>query len=64
MAFIPLAKNPLFVWCYVAVCVVACVATIAFWILYKHYNNDEDEMNSLDKTSTNIPSHMEKKSIV
>lgn len=63
-AFVPLAKNPLFTWAYVTVCVIASIAAIVFWVLYKHYNNEEDEMNSLDKTSTNIPTHPEKTNIV
>ena len=59
-AFVPLAKNPLFIWIYVIVAVIACVAALTFWLLYKHYNNEDDEMNGLDKTSTNLPSHQEK----
>jgi proton-dependent oligopeptide transporter, POT family len=53
--FVPLSKNPLFIWLYVTVCGIASVAALAFWYLYKHYNQEDDEMNSLDKTSTNRP---------
>jgi POT family proton-dependent oligopeptide transporter len=63
-AFIPLSVNPLFLWLYVTVLAIAAVAAIAFWFLYRHYNNEDDEMNSLDKTSTNLPSHEQKASIV
>ena len=63
-AFVPLAKNPLFIWIYVIVAVIASVATITFWLLYKHYNHEDDELNSLDKTSTNLPSRQEKPSAV
>lgn len=62
--FTPLSKNPLFLWLYVTVCGIASIAAIVFWLLFKHYNNEEDEMNSLDKTSTNLPSHQEKAHIV
>jgi proton-dependent oligopeptide transporter, POT family len=54
-AFIPLSKNPLFTYLYVTVCIIASIAAIIFWLLFKHYNYEEDEMNSLDKTSTNRP---------
>jgi proton-dependent oligopeptide transporter, POT family len=60
-AFIPLSKNPLFLWLYVTVLAIAAVSAIAFWYLYRHYNNEDDEMNSLDKTSTNLPTHQEEK---
>ena len=53
--FVPLSKNPLFTWLYVTVCGIASVAALAFWYLYKHYNQEDDEMNGLDKTSTNLP---------
>ena len=59
-AFVPLAKNPLFIWIYIIVAGIASVATITFWLLYKHYNLDDDEMNGLDKTSTNLPTQNEK----
>ena len=62
--FIPLTKNPLFVWLYVTVCAIAAVATLVFWLLFKHYNNEEDEMNRLDKTSTNRPTAGPKSNIV
>jgi proton-dependent oligopeptide transporter, POT family len=54
-AFVPLSKNPLFIWIYIIVAIIAAVAAILFWILFGHYNKEEDEMNSLDKTSTNLP---------
>jgi proton-dependent oligopeptide transporter, POT family len=60
-AFVPLSKNPLFVWLYVTVAVIAAIAVILFWWLFRHYNLEDDEMNSLDKTSTNLPTQMERK---
>lgn len=53
--FVPLSKNPLFTWLYVIVTGITAVATVFFWLLYKHYNQEDDEMNGLDKTSTNLP---------
>ena len=58
--FVPLCKNPLFVWVYVIVAAIAAVTAIVFWVLFKHYNHEEDEMNALDKTSTNLPTHNQK----
>ena len=63
-AFIPLSKNPLFVWLYVTVAIVASTAAIIFWFLFRHYNQEDDEMNNLDKTSTNLPTKKEIKNDV
>jgi proton-dependent oligopeptide transporter, POT family len=57
-AFIGLCKNPLFVYLYITVGAIALVSTVVFWILFKKYNKEEDQMNSLDKTSTNLPTPM------
>lgn len=57
-AFIPLCRNPLFVYLYITVGIVALVSTALFWILFKKYNKEEDQMNALDKTSTNLPKHL------
>jgi len=54
-AFVALSKNPLFVYLYVTVCGIAVVAVVVFWIFFKHYNDEDDELNSLDQTSTNLP---------
>jgi POT family proton-dependent oligopeptide transporter len=53
--FLPLAKNPLFVWAYVATGGVATIAALWFGFAFRHVNNEEDEWNGLDKTSTNLP---------
>lgn len=63
-AFLPLSKNPLFTWLYVTVASIAGIATIVFWQSFKHYNNEDDAMNSLDKTSTNLPTANERAIIV
>ena len=57
-AFIPLCRNPLFVYLYVTVGAIALVTTGVFWFLFKKYNKEEDQMNDLDKTSTNLPTLM------
>ena len=57
-AFIPLCRNPLFVYLYVAVGAIALVTTVAFWFLFRKYNKEEDQMNALDRTSTNLPTLM------
>jgi proton-dependent oligopeptide transporter, POT family len=63
-AFLPLSKNPLFTWLYVTVAAIAGVAAIVFWLFFKHYNNEDDSMNSLDKTSTNLPAANGKTTVV
>jgi len=63
-AFVPLSKNPLFIWIYIIVAIIASVAAIIFWFLFRHYNKEEDEMNALDKTSTNLPVQNEKSGLV
>lgn len=54
-AFVPLSVNPLFLWLFVTVCIIATITAIIFWLCFRHYNNLDDSMNSLDKTSTNLP---------
>jgi len=58
-AFVPLSVNPLFVWLYVTVCIIATISAILFWLCFRHYNYLDDSMNSLDKTSTNLPTAVE-----
>jgi hypothetical protein len=63
-AFVPLSKNPLFLYIYIIVAAIAAVAAILFWYFYRHYNKEDDDMNGLDKTSTNIPVLNEKVEVV
>jgi POT family proton-dependent oligopeptide transporter len=60
VAFVPLCKNPLFIWVFVIVCVIASLTAITFWFMFRGYNKEDDHMNDLDKTSTNLPQPQEK----
>jgi hypothetical protein len=53
--FLPWCKNPLFVWLFVAVCIITVVTTLIFMYVFRNLNKEEDEWNALDKTSTNLP---------
>jgi POT family proton-dependent oligopeptide transporter len=59
--YAPLAKNPLFIWIFIIVAIIATIATIVFWFFFKHLNEEDDEMNALDKTSTNLPTHLDER---
>jgi proton-dependent oligopeptide transporter, POT family len=54
-AFVPLSKNPLFLWLYIIVAIIAAITAVVFWYLFRRYNDEDDEMNDLDKTSNNLP---------
>ncbi|KAK1995584.1 POT family protein [Colletotrichum falcatum] len=49
-AFTPLSEDPLLVWNYGSVAIIAFVGGIAFWFCFNHLDAEEDELNSLKKT--------------
>jgi POT family proton-dependent oligopeptide transporter len=59
--FAGLAKNPLFIWIFIIVAIIASVASIVFWFLFRYLNKEDDELNALDKTSTNVPLALEER---
>ena len=61
LPYAPLAKNPLFIWIFIIVAIIASIAAIVFWFFFKHLNEEDDQLNSLDKTSTNLPTHMDER---
>ncbi|KAK6714534.1 hypothetical protein SNK04_005473 [Fusarium graminearum] len=46
-AFTPLSDDPLLVWNYVIVAVIAFVGGVAFWFQFKHLDGEEDKWNML-----------------
>lgn len=61
LPYAPLAKNPLFIWIFIIVAIIASIATIVFWFFFKHLNEEDDQLNSLDKTSTNLPAPIDER---
>ncbi|KAK2799593.1 hypothetical protein FQN50_008431 [Emmonsiellopsis sp. PD_5] len=49
MALSPVAYDPAIMWMYVGLACAAVVTSIVFWLLFRHLNQLEDEMNALDK---------------
>lgn len=46
-AFTPLSDDPLLVWNYTVVAVIAFVGGVAFWFNFKHLDSEEDKWNML-----------------
>lgn len=59
--FAGLAKNPLFLWIFIIVAIIATITALVFWFLFRGLNNQDDELNALDKTSTNQPTHLDER---
>ncbi|KAI9820420.1 MAG: peptide transporter ptr2 [Thelocarpon impressellum] len=49
IALSPTAKDPKLIWMYTGLAVAAMVAAAVFWLVYRRYNETEDEMNELEK---------------
>ena len=48
-AFVSLSSDPLLVWNYGVMAVLAFVAGVAFWIQFRHLDAAEEELNHLDE---------------
>lgn len=46
-AFVPLAKDPLLIWNYAIVAILAFVAGTGFYLQFRHLDKHEDELNAL-----------------
>ncbi|KAF3799774.1 putative peptide transporter ptr2 [Colletotrichum gloeosporioides] len=49
-AWTPLSEDPLLVWNYTSVAIIAFVGGVAFWFCFKHLDSEEDHLNQLKKT--------------
>ncbi|KFH43144.1 peptide transporter-like protein [Hapsidospora chrysogenum ATCC 11550] len=49
-AFTPLSGDPLLVWNYTTVACIAFVGGVAFWVLFRHLDSQEDKLNQLKKS--------------
>ncbi|KAI3538682.1 POT family protein [Colletotrichum filicis] len=49
-AWTPLSEDPLLVWNYASVAIIAFLGGVAFWFCFKHLDGEEDELNQLKKT--------------
>lgn len=49
-AFTPLSEDPLLVWNYTAVAIIAFLGGIGFWFCFRHLDKEEDKLNMLKKT--------------
>lgn len=47
IALSPTAENPKLMWMYIGLAVATAIAGVIFWVLFKRYNDTEEEMNSL-----------------
>ncbi|KAK5996913.1 putative peptide transporter ptr2 [Cladobotryum mycophilum] len=49
-AFTPLSVDPLLVWNYTTIAVIATVGGVAFWFTFRHLDSEEDKWNMLKKS--------------
>lgn len=50
-AFVPLATDPLLVWLYVTVTIVATAGGVGFWFTFKGLDAEEDALNVLPEST-------------
>ncbi|KAK8017397.1 POT family proton-dependent oligopeptide transporter [Apiospora rasikravindrae] len=46
-AFVPLAKDPLLVWLYITVTIIACLGGVGFWFTFRRLDAEEEALNTL-----------------
>ncbi|KHN95023.1 Oligopeptide transporter [Metarhizium album ARSEF 1941] len=49
-AFVPLSGDPLLVWNYTVIAVIAVIGGIVFWFCFRHLDSEEDKWNMLKKS--------------
>jgi len=49
-AFVPLSGDPLLVWNYTVIAVIATVGGVVFWFCFRHLDSEEDKWNMLKKS--------------
>jgi len=48
IALSSVSVNPKLVWMYTGISIAAFVAGVVFWISFRHYNKQEDEMDAME----------------
>jgi POT family proton-dependent oligopeptide transporter len=56
-AFVSLSNDPLLVWNYGAMAVLAFFAAIGFWFSYRHLDAEEDDLNQLETGDLHADEH-------
>lgn len=49
-ALVPLAKDPLLIWNYAIVAILAALGGVGFWFTWRDLDSKEDELNMIDAT--------------
>jgi POT family proton-dependent oligopeptide transporter len=49
-AFTPMSKDPLYLWNYVVIALIAFIGGFVFWLCFRHLDSEEDKLNMLKKT--------------
>jgi POT family proton-dependent oligopeptide transporter len=49
-AWTPLSGDPLLVWNYGAIAVIAFLGGVAFWFCFRHLDTQEDKLNTLSRS--------------
>lgn len=50
-AFVPLATDPLLVWLYVTITIVATLGGLGFWFTFRELDAEEDALNALPEST-------------
>ncbi|EFY89900.1 hypothetical protein MAC_04109 [Metarhizium acridum CQMa 102] len=54
-SFVPVAKDPKFIWMYTGIAVAAAVTGCIFYVLFHHYDAQEEAMYALDRDVPVLP---------
>lgn len=50
-AFVSLSADPLLVWNYAVVTILATIGGILFWLNFRHLDKEEDRLNMLEQSA-------------
>ena len=48
IALSPTSTNPKYVWAFAGLAIACFISGLLFWVIFKHYNDKEDELNNID----------------
>jgi POT family proton-dependent oligopeptide transporter len=52
-ALVPATGDPAIMWMYTGVSICAALTGVIFYFIFRHYDNEEEEMNALEETPAN-----------